>query len=180
MHCFVKNLEASSSLFITFFYALRLFMFHNETCLTLYSSFKVFFLDFHYHLLRLPAKSKFWVYDRIWWVNLLYTSICLLTPWNRFFVGKMTVTQLVKLFVYYGTQGFITVLTRARHLPCSYPGEFNLLLYPFGVFTLNCYYFVQIYLVFFIIWNTVILVLIHIHCLNFTDVSFVDQFDLVN
>jgi hypothetical protein len=41
---------------------------------------------------------------------------CLLTPWSRVLLGKLTGLQLVKKFpAFYGTRRFITALTSARH-----------------------------------------------------------------
>jgi hypothetical protein len=41
----------------------------------------------------------------------------LLTPWSRVLLEKLTGLQLVKKFpAFYGTRGFITALTSARHL----------------------------------------------------------------
>ena len=41
----------------------------------------------------------------------------LLTPWSRFLLEKLTVSQLVKKFpAFHGTRRFITAFTRARHL----------------------------------------------------------------
>jgi len=43
----------------------------------------------------------------------------LLSPWNGVLLQKPTGLQLVKKFpAFYGTQMFITALTRARHLSC--------------------------------------------------------------
>jgi hypothetical protein len=43
-----------------------------------------------------------------------------LTPWSKVLFEKLTVTQLVKKFpAFYGTQGFITVFTTARHWSLS-------------------------------------------------------------
>jgi len=41
-------------------------------------------------------------------------------PWNRFLLDKLTGSQLVRKFpAFYGTQKFITVLTKAGHLSLS-------------------------------------------------------------
>jgi len=46
--------------------------------------------------------------------------MCVLTPWSRFLLEKLTVPQLVKKFPkLYGNQNFITMFTRARHLSRS-------------------------------------------------------------
>jgi len=46
---------------------------------------------------------------------------CLLTPWSRALLEKLTGFQIVKKFpAFYGTRRFITALTSVRHL--SYPG----------------------------------------------------------
>jgi hypothetical protein len=51
------------------------------------------------------AKFVFYVH----WTNCL-------TLWNRVFLEKLIVDQLVKTFpAFYETRSFITVLTRARH-----------------------------------------------------------------
>jgi hypothetical protein len=40
--------------------------------------------------------------------------------WSRGLLEKLTVSQLVKKFpAFYGTRGFITAFTRARHLSLS-------------------------------------------------------------
>jgi hypothetical protein len=45
----------------------------------------------------------------------------LLTPWSRVLLEKLTNLQLAKKFpTFYGTQRFITVFTRARHLSLSW------------------------------------------------------------
>jgi len=45
---------------------------------------------------------------------------CLLTPWSRLLLEKLTGFQLVKKFpVFYGTRRFITAFTNARHLSLS-------------------------------------------------------------
>jgi len=44
----------------------------------------------------------------------------LLTPWSRVLLEKLTGLQVVKKFpAFYGTRGFITALTSARHLSLS-------------------------------------------------------------
>jgi hypothetical protein len=51
---------------------------------------------------------------------LTYLLICLLTPWNRILLEKLTSFQLVKKFpAFYGTRRFITAFTSARHLSLS-------------------------------------------------------------
>jgi hypothetical protein len=42
-----------------------------------------------------------------------------LTPWSIALLDKLTVAQLVEFPAFYGTQKFITVLTRARHWPLT-------------------------------------------------------------
>jgi hypothetical protein len=43
-----------------------------------------------------------------------------ITPWSRGLLEKLRVFQLFKKFpAFYGTQRFITALTRAYHLPLS-------------------------------------------------------------
>ena len=45
----------------------------------------------------------------------------LFIPWRRVHLEKLTGSQLVKKFpAFYGTQGFITAVTSARHLPLSW------------------------------------------------------------
>ena len=45
---------------------------------------------------------------------------CLLTPWSRVLLEKLTSLQLVKIFPsFYGTRRFITALTSASHLSLS-------------------------------------------------------------
>ena len=47
--------------------------------------------------------------------------LCLLTPWCRVFLEKLTGLQLVKKFpAFHGTQRFITALTSVRHLSLSW------------------------------------------------------------
>jgi hypothetical protein len=51
---------------------------------------------------------------------LTYLLIYLLTPWSRVLLEKISGLQLVKKFpAFYGTEGFITAFTSARHLPMS-------------------------------------------------------------
>jgi len=46
---------------------------------------------------------------------------CLLTPWSRVLLEKLTGSQLVKKFpTFYGNRRFITTLTSARHLSLSW------------------------------------------------------------
>ena len=60
----------------------------------------------------------------IFWGRLVeYNITCryLLTPWGRFLLEKVAVSQVVKKFpAFYGTRGFITASTSARHLPLSW------------------------------------------------------------
>ena len=49
-----------------------------------------------------------------------YLPTCLLTPWSRVLLEKLTGFQLVKKFpAFYGTRRFITAFTSARHLSLS-------------------------------------------------------------
>jgi hypothetical protein len=49
---------------------------------------------------------------------------CILAPWSRVLLEKLTVPQLVKKFpAYYGTRRFITAFTRALHLPPPEPDQ---------------------------------------------------------
>jgi len=51
---------------------------------------------------------------------LLYLLTYLLTQWSRYFLERLTVSQLVKKFpAFYGTQTFITAFTSARDLSQS-------------------------------------------------------------
>ena len=50
-----------------------------------------------------------------------YLLTCLLTPWRRVLLEKLTGLQLVKKFpAFYGTRRFITALTSALHLSLSW------------------------------------------------------------
>jgi hypothetical protein len=65
----------------------------------------------------------------LWDTNLLQTILThSLTPWSRVLLEKLTGLQLVKKFpTFYGTRGFITAFTSARHL---YPEPAQSIPYP--------------------------------------------------
>ena len=68
----------------------------------------------------LPCQKQKGIYacDRTWLLTYLLTY--LLTPWSRVFLEKLTGSQSVKkLPEFYGTRGFITAFTTARHLSLS-------------------------------------------------------------
>jgi len=46
---------------------------------------------------------------------------CLLTPWCRNLLEKLTGLQIVKFTAFYGTRRFITALTSVRHLSLTSP-----------------------------------------------------------
>jgi hypothetical protein len=47
---------------------------------------------------------------------LTYLLTCLLTPWSRVLLEKLTGSQLVKKFpAFYGTRGFVALLTSSRY-----------------------------------------------------------------
>jgi len=49
--------------------------------------------------------------------SLFYLATCLLTPWSRVLLEKLTGSKLVKKFnAFYGTRRFIAAFTSARHL----------------------------------------------------------------
>ena len=53
--------------------------------------------------------------------QLIWGVTCLLTPWSRVLLEKLTGFQLVKNFpTFYGTKRFITAFTSARHLSLSW------------------------------------------------------------
>ena len=70
-------------------------------------------------------------YQDIWcmkdckWPDVTFVT-CLLTPWSRFLLEKLTGSQLVKKFpAFYGTLRFTTPFTSARHLSLSKPARSN-------------------------------------------------------
>jgi len=53
----------------------------------------------------------------------------LLIPWNKAFLEKLTVSQLVNKFpAFYGTRRFITAFTSVRHLSLSWTRSFHSIL----------------------------------------------------
>jgi hypothetical protein len=77
----------------------------------------------NYNCISSPAsKSKlpFSNMSSVFSASLLLSRSILHTPRSRVLLGKLTGSQLVKKFpAFYGTQRFITVFTRARHLSLS-------------------------------------------------------------
>jgi len=68
---------------------------------------------------------------------LTYLLTCLLTPWNRVLLEKLTGLQLVKKFpAFYGSWRFITALTSARHLSLSWASSIQLFYYYFKKYIL--------------------------------------------
>ena len=62
--------------------------------------------------------ADLWVYQS---GSLTYIPTCLLTPWSRVLLEKLTSSKLVKKFpAFYGTQRLITTFTSARHLSLSW------------------------------------------------------------
>jgi hypothetical protein len=55
------------------------------------------------------------------WKNAItYLLNCLITPWSRVLLEKLTDVQLVKQFpAFYGTRNLIAAFTSARHLSRS-------------------------------------------------------------
>jgi len=54
----------------------------------------------------------------IFFASLPLSRSILHIPWSRVLLGKLSGSQVVKKFpAFYGTRRFITVVTRARHLP---------------------------------------------------------------
>jgi hypothetical protein len=58
------------------------------------------------------------------WTTYLLT--CLLTPWSRVLLEKLTGLQLIKKFpAFYGTRRYITALTSARHMSLSWASSIH-------------------------------------------------------
>jgi len=81
---------------------------------------KTFSVAGKFRLIEVFKFSNPWQTRSFETVDVFRLLTCLLTPWSTVLLEKLIGSQLVKKFpAFYGTQSFITAVTRARHLSLS-------------------------------------------------------------